>query len=461
MAARGGAGVIDNAASGPAAGGARTLYETTAGGAGGASYGGAAGAGGTASAILDFDDTRNASPSGNLGGFTHAAGGTGGAGGGGGTGGAGGAGYAAVVLKGAGDVDAGATATGGGRYDQAAGGAAKAVTRTSAGGALHASTRATGAAGQYGGSAKALTFAMAAGAITAAADSYAGQSAAGAVAGHASAKTKTSGASGTFSAYSATSLASGQLVTSARGIASGAVDGAQSAKTKATIGDGAVAFESQGQAVALETGAPDAASTAAVMADNANIAAAFGPAPTYYALGELGGGYAKTGGTTSETTTDTIDLTVDLTQLASRQDLVVGFYNATALGSGFIGLTFTLSGDGQTLISKTFTTLAKAEAFFTDHARDLGSLATGALSSNTLTLQVSFTLTTANPGDGFYAQMIVGDPPATAHANAGDRQFIQAMAGLAGGSAGPLGGASVGQPTHPLMLAAGQVVRTG
>ena len=51
---------------------------------------------------------------------------------------------------------------------------------------------------------------------------------------------------------------------------------------------------------------------------------------------------------------------------------VAGFYNATASGAGFTSLTFTLKGDGNTLVSKTFTTVAAADAFFTNNAAGPG-----------------------------------------------------------------------------------------
>ena len=231
------------------------------------------------------------------------------------------------------------------------------------------------------------------------------------------------------------------------------MDGSQNAKAKVVIGL-VQPLELQGQAVALESAAPDAVSTAAVLAANPNIAFAFGASPSFFAIDELGGNYDKAGGTVAHTTTESRStLTVDLTQLASRQDLVGGFYNATVQGAGFTSLTFTLTGDGHTLVNQTFTTVAAAQAFFTNNAMDLGSLASGPLSGNILTLQASFTMTTAASGDGFYAQMIIGDPPPAA---ASPSRFAQTMAGLAAAASAP-GSAGFGQPINPVMLATGRL----
>ncbi len=128
------------------------------------------------------------------------------------------------------------------------------------------------------------------------------------------------------------------------------------AKTEVTIGDPALAFATGGQAVAFESGAPDATSTAAILTANPTIAAAFGASPTFFAIAELGGAYAKSGGTASQTTTETVNLTVDLTQLAARQDLMAGFYGAATrwASSASPAWSSPLTGDGAVLLTKTF-----------------------------------------------------------------------------------------------------------
>ena len=168
---------------------------------------------------------------------------------------------------------------------------------------MTAKSTATGGAGgggaNYGagGTAKALTTAYGT-TITAAAIAHGG---AGSSAGHASAKTKVAGVYGTFSASADTAPAGVELIQFASANASGVVDGSQSAKTKVVIGGPAQPFASQGQAAAYETAAPDAAaSTAAVLAGNVNSAPAFSGSPSFFAIDELGGAYAKSGGTTSQ-----------------------------------------------------------------------------------------------------------------------------------------------------------------
>ncbi len=69
---------------------------------------------------------------------------------------------------------------------------------------------------------------------------------------------------------------------------------------------------------------------------------------------------------------------------------------------------------------------------------------------------MTLSITTASAGSGFYTQMIVGDPPAAAQTGPSRPQFVQAMAGLAGGSVAgsPLGPAALPATTPPLLAAA-------
>ena len=145
-------------------------------------------------------------------------------------------------------------------------------------------------------------------------------------------------------------------------------------------------FASGAQAIALETGAPDAASVASVLSINPNIDAAFGASPSFFAIGELGGAHSSQGGR-SQTSTSEIDLTVDLTQLPVRQDLLVGLYDGVAVGSGFTKLTFDIYADGADVLHQAFSSVAAATAYFTDHAIDLGSLSSGPLSGDSLGLE--------------------------------------------------------------------------
>jgi hypothetical protein len=134
-----------------------------------------------------------------------------------------------------------------------------------------------------------------------------------------------------------------------------------------------------------------------------------------FTVGELGVGYSS-GGLRVQTTTATFAESLDLTRLASRQDLVLGLFDGYARGAaGVTRVVFRLEADGQTVVSKVFTSAAAAVAYFTNDAIDLGSLASGqALGADTLTLSATLTVTSDKAGSGFYGDIILGEP-APAH----------------------------------------------
>ncbi|HEV2364396.1 MAG TPA: hypothetical protein VGS12_09405, partial [Caulobacteraceae bacterium] len=281
----------------------------------------------------------------------------------------------------------------------------------------------SGGLGGLAGAAKAFTVAQSAGMLTASAIAHGGLGIVSS--GHASAKTKATASGGYFSAHADASLLPGQLLRSAAVIAGGSLSGKETAKGKAIINDPtATAFTFiTGQTVAQADGEPNSASTKAVLTANPTIATAFGASPSYFGLAELGGGYSASGGSGSETVNSSAFFTVDLTKLASRGSLLAGYFSPTITGA-FTSVSFTLTADGHQLVSQTFTTAAELQAFFNDQAANLGSLASGPLSGDTLTLDVSLSVTTAAAGDSVFVGLILGDPPSS-----GGR-FVQAMAAL-------------------------------
>ncbi len=394
----GGSSALYNAAYAVCPKGVIYLSQTAVGGAGGSDGGSVplSGAGGGAISNLAFDDSSQPIPASQTFATISAIGGV--------SIGAGGNASANATFNVANALTIKVVATGGLSYDSSTG-AANAVLNASAGGALYTVTKAQ--------------------------DSVARPLGAGAYSsGAATAQSTTSGAGGTFFAKAIETFSNSQsLVTYMKVVGTGTVDGTQVSDAKADDAADAWTFHSTGQAVAELTTDPLSASTTAVLGANPNIATAFGASPSFFAIGELGASYAESGGSGSQTVISKFKFDVNLTNLASLQDLVVGFYNPVATGPAFSSLVFTLTGDGQTLVAQTFTTVAAAEAFFTDDAMDLGSLATGPLSGGTLLLKATFSLTTTSPGSGFYGQLIIGDPPPASH-------FAQLAAALGSTSAG-------------------------
>ena len=90
---------------------------------------------------------------------------------------------------------------------------------------------------------------------------------------------------------------------------------------------------------------------------------------------------------------------------------------------------------------------------FTNHAIDLGSLTSGPLSGNTLTLTITMSVTMAASGQGFYGGYLIGDPPAASDPSSPSR-FASTMAGF-GGDAGGVGVQTMANDNRlqPLQLA--------
>jgi hypothetical protein len=247
------------------------------------------------------------------------------------------------------------------------------------------------------------------------------------------------GSSGTFSALAATSLLRGQLVQSVSASAGGVVDGASTAQANAAIATATAGFSTLDQAIATVTGAPTAPSISAVFGSNGVIKAAFGAKPVVFAIGELGGAFSS-GGASAQTTYSEIDEAVDLTRLGARQNLVLGLYKGVSLGAGVTCVTFDLYVDGADVLSKSFANGAAAQAWFADNAITVGSLAAGSAlvgASSVLTLKAVLTVTTDTAGSGFFGDLIIGDPPASAIGSM-PHQLAQAMSSLRGASAAPM-----------------------
>jgi len=281
----------------------------------------------------------------------------------------------------------------------------------------------------------------------------------GSIAGMATAIATAKGTSGSATANASTASTNGNLVQLASAETSGPADGTSNAESKVTIGGAALANVTGYQAVAIGTGAPSSASTKAVMTANPLIKTAFGTGPVFFAIGELGGAYSVGGTAASQTAAAEIDETVDLTLLASRTDLVIGFYNGAAFGSGVTGVTFDLYADGTDVLSKSFASAADAQTWFTNNAVDLGSLATDPqIDANTLTLKAVLMVTSTSAGSGFGGDVIIGDPPSSGVA-ASHRTFTQAMAESIAKSDMAVSSLPVLNQVSPLSLATPDIFR--
>jgi hypothetical protein len=335
----------------------QSAYGGGGGGTGGGTPSGAAGAGGAASSSLTVADTKAA---GGLSAYVTA---NGGAGGGTDTGAVGAGGAATATLTAASTKAAsvsGQTSARGGDSGYKSGTGSYA----GVGGAASATTNVTGNGGP-----------AASGYATA--NATGGQ---GATAGTATALATVAKAK--FGSASATSTAHNGPVWSASTTATAPVDGATTASTTTSF------TSTQAPLIAI---AGNEAASVVTLAPSAPLG--------IFATGAMSA--ATAGGAASLEYTDSAAINFSLPK---AETVTLDLLGSNVLGAGFNSLTFTVSAPGFSL-SKNFTTLAGAEAFFTSDKLSLGSFAAGSQY-----VDISYALFASGAARGFGFNFNI-DPP--------------------------------------------------
>ena len=381
----GGASALRNSVTGSTKNGVLTLTQTARGGTGGTSQAAAPGAGGKASSVLVFDDTIHpvASRSISVDATVLAYGGPGGSGNASVGGATGGNSAATASITGVGAVRADAEAYGGNEgavFSQMVphGGGATALA-TGVGSVVTVNAYAWGGTGDVGG-------------------------------GVATATAKGVGASGSVTSTSVTSRISSGLITLLSATTTAPVAGTSTAYTYAHLGGVGPTSMSGVQGVAAVVGAPSPTGTGPVLSVNPHLKSGFGVKSIFFANAELAGGYSTTAGAT-EVSRSEIDVTVNLSLVPKNQDLIIGLYGPVATGAGFKSLSLDVTANGANILHQSFANLADAMTYFSDHAIDTGWSPTSGPggASGSAQIDVVLSVTTASPGDGFIANLLVGD----------------------------------------------------
>ena len=149
-------------------------------------------------------------------------------------------------------------------------------------------------------------------------------------------------------------------------------------------------------------GLPNASDVNPILAANSNLNATFGSANVEFGLGELGGLH-DANGAGSETITSAIDLLIDPSKFTAK-DLLLGLYGGTSVGGGFTSLTFDVDvGSTAGVINQTFTSVAAAQTYFTNHAIDLGTMG-----ASVFDVHIALTETTPVANAGFDLAFLLG-----------------------------------------------------
>ncbi|HTP91199.1 MAG TPA: Hint domain-containing protein [Xanthobacteraceae bacterium] len=397
----GAASTLTNAVTGRTTGGYLQLNQVAVGGAGGNSDGAIAGAGGAATSSFTFDDvTANPIAASSLSGRAVARGGAGGGGGSSGIAGGGGAASVGVDVTGAFGVTALGYAHGGqggsiaGGYGAPGGSAYTKAFATSKG--LGQSNTATAHANAYGG----------AGSIVGSANANASSNTANGQQAESDALAQGS----TGYAMAASSTGGAGAVISAQANAVAPAGGTATAKTLADAG-AVFSFDagSHDSAYSFATELPSAETVNDALASHANVEAVLGlPAAFIFGAATQGGAYSPNASGTV-TYKSSSSWLLDTSQL--QGDLDIGLLDEQTSGSGFDSIELEIDAGGGQLFDQGFTSLALAQAFFTDDVLDLGALA----GAPGLEVAVNFTLVTSSPDSGFSFDYFIGTaPPVTA-----------------------------------------------
>jgi hypothetical protein len=187
-------------------------------------------------------------------------------------------------------------------------------------------------------------------------------------------------------------------------ITTSSISGASLPSTSGSI------FSSVASQAAVSEGLPTTGDSTSLLSGKTNVTNAMSGGShisTFLGISELAASRTITTAAVVQTTSS--DYVLDLTQLAAPGELEVGLLGFDPAGNtGFQSLEFLIQRNGSTIDGQdyTFTNLASAESFFTDHVLDLGSILNGSGANQQLDLNFQMNVTTLNQGDGFAGTLI-------------------------------------------------------
>lgn len=214
------------------------------------------------------------------------------------------------------------------------------------------------------------------------------------------------GTSGTVTADASTSRGT-QITRSVGGLASSVVFGSTGASSVGSIDRpfSTVSLFSRAAVISV-TGSPRATDVQAAFAGNAQALATFpnfAQSSQSLLLAQAGG----SGGTGLSSAT--ISASFDPASLFPQQQLQLALLNPQSRGIGFDTLRLRVFRESSAVLDVSFTNLATAQAYFSDHVIVLGDLVSGV--SGLLDLSIVLDVTTSRMGDGFGATFYVGNAP--------------------------------------------------
>ena len=133
-----------------------------------------------------------------------------------------------------------------------------------------------------------------------------------------------------------------------------------------------------------------------------------------YGAGYLGAAYPGDGSGLASTHDASADFEFDLASLGDPHRLRLGLLSDAATAGGFDSLSFSVTANGSALQTWHFTSLTDASHMFNDQVVNIGSFLSGAHSSGTLDLGLSFSLDSHTPLQGYNIAFLIGAASPTA-----------------------------------------------
>lgn len=157
---------------------------------------------------------------------------------------------------------------------------------------------------------------------------------------------------------------------------------------------------------AYATTSPSASVVSSATSGATNVQSAFASPTKVLGMFTVGAG-APSLGTLGSSPSTTLEWTISGSAVGSSEDLLFGFFGPSSTGSGSV--TFSVTDNGSSAISESFSSFSSASAWFTDNVENLGPVTAG----SALTLDVALTVDPTTSGAWFGGSGIFGlsDPP--------------------------------------------------
>ncbi len=214
--------------------------------------------------------------------------------------------------------------------------------------------------------------------------------------------TAASTATGSGGTIDSTANTQGGVVTGVSAFASAPVDSTENDSTRSSAQNGTVqGFNGMSDnSYAFATEAPSAGFVSTTLGNNNNLNTALSGGTVFGEASQ--GAFMSSSASGLHEYNSTIAFTVNTTSLSG--DLIAGLIGDQSFGTGFTSLDFNVVENGKQIFDQSFTTLSADNTFFTNHALDLGTFATGPGQ----VVDFNFDLTTNTAGNGFGDEFLLG-----------------------------------------------------